>query len=242
MRCFKPHLDVLPPAQRQIWPHLKAFADRSLVLYGGTAVALYFGHRASVYFDFFTAEPLDKSALRAAAGEASRVSVLLDGQDTLAVSVVTSFGPVKLSFFGRLNIGRVDDPLQTADRTLLVASPNDLMATKLKAILDRAEARDYRDIAALLRRGISVTAGLAAFRTMFKGEPMTVLRALCFYEDGNLPSLDAVDRDLLSAAAARIGNLPAVKIRAGSLAVPMADCDELVEFPLGGSSLGVAPG
>src|SRR4051812_41286180 len=37
------------------------------------------------------------------------------------------------------------------DGTLLVASLEDLLATKLKATLDRAEGKDYRDIAAILR-------------------------------------------------------------------------------------------
>lgn len=231
MRCFKPRLEVLPPAQREIWPRLKAIAQMSLVLYGGTAVALYFGHRTSVDFDFFTADVLDKGALRAAAGEASGLSVLQDELDTLAVAVATRSGSVKLSFFGRMNIGRVHEPLQTADCTLLVASPHDLMATKLKAILDRAEARDYRDIAALLRHGFALAPGLAAFKKMFDGEPMTVLRALSFYEDGNLPSLDRADRDFLSVAAARVADLPSVRLSSGSLAVPMGDCSELVEFP-----------
>ncbi len=135
-----------------------------------------------------------------------------------------------------LERGRIHDPLQTADRTLLVASPQDLMATKLKAILDRAEARDYRDIAALLRHGISLAAALAAFQTMFKGESMTVERALCFYEDGKLRSLDEADRSLLSATAARIKDLPSVRVNFGSLAVPMGDCSEVVAFA------SVAPG
>ena len=47
---------------------------------------------------------------------------------------------------GGLDIGRINDPLQTKDSILLVASTEDLLATKLKAILDRAEAKDYRDI------------------------------------------------------------------------------------------------
>jgi hypothetical protein len=111
------------------------------------------------------------------------------------------------------------------------------MATKLKAILDRAEARDYRDIAAMLRRGVSVEAGLAAFKVMFKGEPMTVLRALGFFEDGDLASLDHADRNILSAAAAGVGDLPSVPITSGTLAVPMGDCDELVEVPLAASSV-----
>jgi len=32
-------------------------------LYGGTALALRFGHRQSMYFDFFTERPLDRKAL-----------------------------------------------------------------------------------------------------------------------------------------------------------------------------------
>jgi hypothetical protein len=65
---------------------------------------------------------------------------------------------------------------------------------------------------------------------MFNGEPMTVLRALCYFEDGNLASLDAADQSLLTAAAARIGDLPLVSIHPGSLAVPMGDCSDLAVF------------
>jgi hypothetical protein len=38
------------------------------------------------------------------------------------------------------------------------------------------------------------------------------------------------DQSLLAAAAARIGELPLVSIRAGSLAVPMGDCSDLAVF------------
>lgn len=40
-------LDILPPAQRQLWPELKKATDEAFVLYGGTAVALFLGHRES---------------------------------------------------------------------------------------------------------------------------------------------------------------------------------------------------
>jgi hypothetical protein len=73
-------------------------------------------------------------------------------------------GLVKLSFFGGIGFGRVKDPLQTRDDTLLVASLDDLMATKLKATIDRAEAKDYRDIAEMISAGVSLAAGLSAFQ------------------------------------------------------------------------------
>jgi hypothetical protein len=49
-----PRLDVLPSAQRQLWPQLATVTDAAFVLYGGTAIALHLGHRESVDFDFFT--------------------------------------------------------------------------------------------------------------------------------------------------------------------------------------------
>lgn len=80
-------------------------------------------------------------------------------------------GPVRVSFFGGLAIGRINDPLQTTDSTLLVASIEDLLATKLKAILDRAEAKDYRDIAAMLSAGVSLEKALGAFAKIYGKDP-----------------------------------------------------------------------
>ena len=57
-----PRLDVLPQAQRALWPALRDL-PHTFVLYGGTALALRLGHRASVDFDFFPSEPLAVDAL-----------------------------------------------------------------------------------------------------------------------------------------------------------------------------------
>lgn len=227
-RCFEPRFDVLPPAQREIWPRLKPAEGLSFVLYDGTAVALCLGHRTSLDFDFFRAEPLDKSKLRSAFAFLGDADVLQDSVDTVVVSVKAPSGTVKLSFFGGIGFGRIGEPLQSADGVLLVASMDDLMATKLKAILDRAEARDYRDIAAMLRHGASLERGLGGFRAMFKGEPATVLRALGWFKDGDLPALSKADRDVLTAARDRVRDVPGVPIASRSLAAPTGECDEIV--------------
>jgi Nucleotidyl transferase AbiEii toxin, Type IV TA system len=49
---FSPRLDILPDAQRRLWPEL-AQTPEDFTLYGGTAIALRLGHRQSVDFDFF---------------------------------------------------------------------------------------------------------------------------------------------------------------------------------------------
>jgi Nucleotidyl transferase AbiEii toxin, Type IV TA system len=59
---FEPQLAILPSAQKELWPQLAAARTLSFVLYGGTAVALYLGHRTSLDFDFFALSRSTKSA------------------------------------------------------------------------------------------------------------------------------------------------------------------------------------
>lgn len=220
MPRFEPRIDILPPAQREIWALLRPAATLGFVLYGGTAIALHLGHRASLDFDFFRTEPLDKSELRRSFAVFSDAAILQDSQDTLVVSVRTASGSVKVSFFGAIGFGRVGQPLHTADQTLSVASLDDLMSTKLKTILDRAEMRDYQDIAAMLRHGGSLERGLGAFKAMFNGEPATVLRAIGWFKDGDLPSIKAEDQAVLLAARDGVRIVPQIKTLVGSLAGP----------------------
>lgn len=100
---------------------------------------------------------------------------------------------------------------------MLVASLEDLLATKLKATLDRAEAKDYRDIAEMISAGVSLPRGLAAFKGMFGGEPAQVLRALGFFEDGDLRSLSTTDRQILRQARDRVSALPDMALKQGLL-------------------------
>jgi predicted nucleotidyltransferase component of viral defense system len=52
---------------------------------------------------------------------------------------------------------------------LNVASLDDLMATKLKVLLQRIEAKDYKDIAAMLEAGAFLARGRAGASQMYKG-------------------------------------------------------------------------
>jgi hypothetical protein len=96
-----------------------------------------------------------------------------------------------------------------------VASPEDLLATKLKAILDRAEAKDYRDIAAMLSAGISLEKALGAFAKMYRSDAAIPLKALGFFKDGDLPSLSKDDQEMLSTARDRVRAVPKVNLRSG---------------------------
>lgn len=220
---FEPRLDILPAAQKEIWTHLSPAPHLSFVLYGGTAVALHLGHRRSLDFDFFSADPIKKDALGKAFRFLEDASVIQETPDTLAALARMPSGDVKISFFGGISFGRVNDPLMTQDGNLFVASLDDLMATKLKATLDRAEAKDYVDIARMISAGVSLAKGVGAFKKMFKGEPAQVLRAIGFFEDGDLVTLPKADRDTLRTARDRVLDIPNIDLTAGSLAVPVAN-------------------
>jgi hypothetical protein len=84
----------------------------------------------------------------------------------------------------------------------LVASLLDLAATKVKVVQDRAEAKDYFDVARLLADGISLREALAAALAVYGSafNPLLSLKALVYFEDGDLPSLPKETREALRRA------------------------------------------
>jgi len=217
---MKPILATLDEAQRELWSDLAPAAHLGFVLYGGTAVALRYGHRLSIDFDFFSERDLDKVALRSAMPLLQASTVLQDSVNTLTV-LTASPRPVKLSFFGSLSIGRVGEPERTDDGVLVVASSLDLLATKWKARFDRIEAKDYLDIAAIVRGGTSLDAGLAAGRALFGSafQASEALKALVYFHGGDLEELSAEDRAYLIAAASSVRRIPAMQRVSSSLSV-----------------------
>jgi hypothetical protein len=205
MSHFAANLEVLPAPQRRLWPEL-ASVPRSFVLYGGTALALRLGHRASVDFDFFSPDAVNHPEL-------SRLpfmdgaQVLQEEREALTVSLDRQ-GPVKLSFFGPIGFGRVGEPQATS--SVLVASLIDLAATKIKVLLQRIEAKDYLDIAALLRAEVSLSSMLRAARTLYGKafNPLIAQKTLGFFEGGDLSSLDLPTRELLMRASLEDVDLP----------------------------------
>ena len=62
----------------------------------------------------------------------------------------------------------------------------------------------------MLAAGVSLSVGLGLFKTMFQGEPSEVLRALGYFEDGDLPSLGAEDKYRLRRERDRVRDLPSL--------------------------------
>ncbi len=219
---FTPHLEVLPERQRRVWSMLRPLAGLGFVLYGGTAVALRLGNRQSVDFDFFSDRPLDKGAVRAALEPMGQWALTQDEVNTLSISLQSDLvarGSVSLSFFGSIKFGRVGEPDMTDDGVVQVASLLDLMATKVAVITQRAEAKDYRDLAAMLRDGASLPSALGAAVAIYgsRFQPTESLRAMTYFGDGDLSSLSQEDQLALVRAVAAVRDIPHVPILSQAL-------------------------
>src|SRR6266496_2119477 len=105
---FKPNLQILPAAQKQLWGELE-HTPPGFVLYGGTALALRLAHRASEDFDFFSNQSFRPNDLEQQIPLLAGTQRLQSSPNTL-VSLVERGGPVKVSFFGGLSLKRVRDP------------------------------------------------------------------------------------------------------------------------------------
>ena len=118
---------------------------RAMRLVGGTALALQYGHRRSVDLDFFgeTTSGVDEltEELKASVGELS----LLSASKTIRVYSIQGIKVDVVNY----SYGWIDDAV-TSDGIIL-ASPKDIAAMKVSAIIGRGTKKDFIDIYYLLQ-------------------------------------------------------------------------------------------
>jgi hypothetical protein len=205
-----PRLDILPPAQQAVWKELNQI-PQSFTLYGGTAIALYLGHRESVDFDFFGFEDFDPDALLYGLEMLQRAEVIQREHNTLTCNVLRGDW-VQISFFGMPKVNIVKPPSVAGDIGLKVASLIDLAGMKASVVQKRAQLKDYVDIDALIMSGTDLPTALSAAAIIY-GEafnPLITLKALSWFDDGNLAKLPSSARSRLEAAvkAVDLNDLP----------------------------------
>jgi Nucleotidyl transferase AbiEii toxin, Type IV TA system len=214
-----PRLDILPAAQRTLWPELRG-TPQDFTLYGGTAIALRLGHRASADFDFFGRTGFDPDQLLATVPYLVGARVLQREESTLTCRV-TRGGPILVSFFGLPTIGRIEEPTPVEGPGFPVASLIDLAGMKVSVVQKRAQAKDYIDVDALLTAGISLPMALAAGGAIYGKafEPQITLKALTYFGDGDLFTLptDLQRRLAAAATAVDLDTLPVLHLLGKSL-------------------------
>lgn len=197
------NFDSLPRAQRNLWPDLYPVSKMGFVLYGGTALALRFGHRQSVDFDFFSTETFMEEDIL------NMLPFLNTCEKTQSednsYSYQTEYG-ARITFLGGINFGRLGYPDMDVDTGIQIASLKDLFALKLSAACARVELKDFMDIAELLKHKFPLDEAISGVRTLIKGmlPAQTIVKTLMWYEDLRLEKLPQEDKDIIMQACARM--------------------------------------
>jgi predicted nucleotidyltransferase component of viral defense system len=178
---------ILTEAQQTVLELLSRIAEvRTFYLGGGTALALYLGHRRSEDFDFFRAQELVPQDLLSVLRDAGDLAVLQEAAGTLTVRL----RGVATSFF------RYDypllQPLRESPWGLRVADPDDIAAMKLAAVAGRGSRKDFVDLYVYAHEIAPLEQALARFRDKYRGvtvDPYHLLRSLTFFEDAQAEAM-----------------------------------------------------
>ena len=179
--------EILPADTAYTWETIAPLVPRTAYLAGGTAVSVHLRHRVSRDLDFFYHQAaVDLDDLAGKLSEAGPFAIEQRRPGTLN----GVFSQTKLQFL-HADEGRRQTLLAepTLVEGLYVAGLPDLMAMKLKVIIDRGELRDYYDIKEIEERaGLTVDQGLGSFLARYhpdddRQQVLAIIRALGYLED-----------------------------------------------------------
>jgi hypothetical protein len=154
------HSEIFSDKQKELLPYMSSFR-RSFYLVGGTAIALYFGHRYSIDFEMFTPAKLNKGRIKQNILKIPyRQQLIFEDVDQLHLHV----NEVKLTFFNYPY--PVAHPVRY-DNVFSMPSLISLAAMKAFALGRRAKWKDYVDIYFLLRDSLSIKDIAAEAETIF---------------------------------------------------------------------------
>ncbi len=140
--------EVLDKKRLSLLENLKDIKDMGCILGGGTALALMFGHRESIDFDFFIGDDIDTEILFHKCQEIffwKNIQKIHEEKNTLYIIV----NEVKISFFTYIHAAV--SPLIESEYFMLY-SIEDIGTMKLWAIQNRATNKDYVDLYYIIQK------------------------------------------------------------------------------------------
>ncbi|HUF99826.1 MAG TPA: nucleotidyl transferase AbiEii/AbiGii toxin family protein [Ilumatobacter sp.] len=150
-------VDFMPSGTVETWQKIAPLVPAAAYLVGGTALTVHLRHRVSRDLDFFFDGHVDIDALEAALQKIGKLATTSKGPDTLNGVL----GSTRIQFLEARNQQQLAAPTHVAG--IQVASVEDILAMKLKVILDRGELRDYFDIMRIDEHVVPVEEGIDLF-------------------------------------------------------------------------------
>ena len=148
-------------------------------LAGGSALALHFGHRISVDFDFFTQEGFDSDRVVRELKKLGGFELERVAKDTL----LGRFEEIRLSLF------RYQYPLlfkPTSFQGIDISDVRDITAMKIAAIMDRGTKKDFIDLYFIVNRGLSLEKCLKYYDKKYKAlanNIYSIITSLSYFVD-----------------------------------------------------------
>lgn len=157
----------------------KAGVVSSFYLAGGSAVALYLGHRLSFDLDFFTSEPFPAGELILRMSNQGELKVI----ERSANTILANFNGERVSFF--VYPYPLSFPTQSF-RGILLADLRDIAPMKLDAISSRGTKRDFIDLYFISLEGINLETVFDLFQkkyAMVSYNLFHLIKSLSYFED-----------------------------------------------------------
>jgi len=175
------HISGLSSAQLNAIKIIGAcLTSKQFYLAGGTALAIYFGHRQSVDLDWFTAD-LNHPLQLAQTLRDCQIPFITD--HTEEGTLYGSVESIRISFLEyRYPLLR---PLnQWPEQGCSLASLDDLACTKLAAVVQRGSRKDFIDVYTLVKSHKSLPELLSFYQKKYQIENITsVLMGLIYFDD-----------------------------------------------------------
>lgn len=155
-------------------------------LAGGTALALQFGHRISIDFDFFT--PMDFIS-QDVIKKLEKIGKFVFQESKEKNTLLGLFQGVKFSLF------KYDYPLVKPTKNYLgieLVSPEDIFAMKIAAIMDRGTIKDFIDVYFLIKKGISLEQSLDYYNKKYNAlanNIYSIIKSLTYFDDADLKEM-----------------------------------------------------
>jgi Nucleotidyl transferase AbiEii toxin, Type IV TA system len=171
------HLSILSEEQKQLLPFVTSLR-KEYYLVGGTAIALYIGHRMSIDFDLFKKASVRRDKISKSLNEVG-IAYQLIFADAESFHVVAN--GVKMTFFQY----PFDIPSKPRLDGIKTPSLLDLAAMKAYALGRRAKWKDYVDLYFILRDYHTLVEISDRAKVLFQDvfSPKLFRQQLCYFDD-----------------------------------------------------------
>jgi predicted nucleotidyltransferase component of viral defense system len=183
-RILTLHLDALTKDLQSVLREMGSFmSERGFYLGGGTALAVYLGHRLSVDLDWFSEKPLPDPLIFARELKDKGIPFIVNQTDR---------GTLHGSVHGvNVSILEYRYPLlapanEWSEFHCLLATLEDLTCMKLSAISQRGSKKDFIDFFALIKSGMDLSYCLALYRKRYAVEDTGhILYGLAYFDNAD---------------------------------------------------------